>query len=224
MCLSLLTFTLNPEVTSKIGLIDYGMGNLHSVQKAFERLKQAVKIINLPSDINDVGALVLPGVGSFDPAMQELKKTNFIPFIKSWVNEGKPLLGICLGLQLFFESSEEGNEPGLGLLKGHVRKLPIEQSERIPHMGWAPLKEVKGCPLLENSQKTNWVYFVHSYSAIPSEKEDLAATASFGESSVTAIVWQGNIGACQFHPEKSSKTGHDILQRWVNWLKTTNKI
>ena len=166
------------------------MGNLHSVQQAFRRLNQSLKIVREPNDLNEVKALVLPGVGSFDPAMDQLHQTKLIPYLKSWVNENKPLLGICLGLQLLFESSDEGDKEGLGLLKGHVHKLPSNQGERIPHMGWSLLNQKNECPLLEKGEeKDNWMYFVHSYSAIPSDKSDLAASTKFGQDDVTAIVW-----------------------------------
>ena len=204
---------------TRLGLIDYGMGNLHSVQKAFERLDQSLKIVRNPCDLVDVEALVLPGVGSFDPAMDQLKRTELIPYLKLWATENKPLLGICLGLQLLFESSDEGSESGLGLLKGHVQKLPTDQGERIPHMGWALLNTTKNCPIINAGDPNNWMYFVHSYSAIPSDKADLAAITKFGQGVVAAIVWKGRLGACQFHPEKSSKAGQLMLKRWISWLR-----
>ena len=130
-----------------------------------------------------------------------------------------PLLGICLGLQLLFESSEEGEREGLGLLPGRVERLPDHPRERIPHMGWAPLNPVMDCPLLRRGDPTAWVYFVHSYAAVPSADEDiLAATAPFGDRSVTAMVWHNRVGACQFHPEKSADCGSLMLKRWLGWL------
>ena len=202
----------------RLGLIDYGMGNLHSVQQAFLRLGQSLKIVKSPDDLKSLEALVLPGVGSFDPAMDQLKQTKLIPYLQTWAKEDKPLLGICLGLQLLFESSDEGARSGLALLNGHVRKLPPNQGELIPHMGWSLLNKKKNCPLLNSNDKKNWMYFVHSYSAIPKNECDLAATTKFGTTNVTAIVWKGRVGACQFHPEKSAKSGHKMLQRWINWL------
>ncbi len=205
---------------TRLGLIDYGMGNLHSVQKAFERLNQTLKIVRSPKELNDVDALILPGVGSFDPAMNQLNQTQLIPHLRLWANENRPLLGICLGLQLLFESSDEGSKPGLGIFKGKVQKLPKDQGERIPHMGWSLLNQQSECPLLNSTDKNNWMYFVHSYSAIPKDQADLAATTQFGQSQVTAIVWKGRVGACQFHPEKSSKAGQIMLKRWINWLNS----
>ena len=202
-----------------IGLIDYGMGNLHSVKQAFKRLNQNIIIVKKPSEIDACSALVLPGVGSFDPAMINLNNTGLIPYIKEWAEEKKPLLGICLGLQLLFESSEEGNEKGLGIFKGPVKHLPKNQNERIPHMGWSKLTNIKSCPLLKETDPNYWVYFVHSYSAISSKESDLSASVIFGDLKVTAIVWKDSIGACQFHPEKSGKSGQRMLFNWIEWIK-----
>ncbi|MFL0744857.1 MAG: imidazole glycerol phosphate synthase subunit HisH [Prochlorococcus sp.] len=210
-------------MTTRLGLIDYGMGNLHSVQRAFERLNKALQIVRRPADLSSCDALILPGVGAFDPAMVHLEQTQLVPDIKSWVNGGRPLLGICLGLQLLFESSDEGNSKGLGLLKGHVQRLPTNQSERIPHMGWAPLQQRNDCPLLEKDESVDWMYFVHSYAAVTSQGEDLAATAPFGQTSITAMVWKGRLGACQFHPEKSAKAGERLLHHWLHWLESGAK-
>ena len=136
------------------------MGNLYSVQQAFKRLSQPVEIVSEIKTLSACDALILPGVGSFDPAIINLEKTGLIPYIKTWVNNGKPLLGICLGLQLLFESSEEGNQKGLGLIKGHIRKLPKETTERIPHMGWSPILKQNECPLLLNNTNSNVIVLV----------------------------------------------------------------
>ncbi len=205
-------------MATNIGLIDYGMGNLHSVQKAFKRIGQPLRIVSNPQELNGCDALILPGVGAFDPAMEQLKQTKLIPCLTKWGEEDKPLLGICLGLQLLFESSDEGSSKGLGILKGNVHRLPKGQGERIPHMGWALLNHQNNCPLIDNNDQQNWMYFVHSYAAVPIEKGDLAATAKFGQTEVTAMVWKGRIGACQFHPEKSAKAGQRLLIRWLKWL------
>ena len=202
-----------------IGLIDYGMGNLYSVRQAFKRLDKIVKIIKNPNDLKNCNALILPGVGSFDPAMKRLENTELIPYIQDWTNQGKPFLGICLGLQLLFESSEEGTHQGLGIIKGRVRKLPSNKKERIPHMGWSELIKIKECPLLENTKKQYWMYFVHSYSAILENTEDLSATTTFGDFNITAMIWKENIGACQFHPEKSGEDGQKMLSKWIKWIE-----
>ncbi len=206
---------------AKIGLIDYGMGNLFSVQQAFKRVSQPLDIICDINTLKCCDALILPGVGSFDPAMNNLKKTNLIPSIIDWVNDGKPLLGICLGLQLLFDSSEEGSSKGLGVISGKIRKLPNEKNERIPHIGWAPIYKTNECPILENHPASNWMYFVHSYSASPLEQKTTVATTKFGKTDVSSIVWHKNTGACQFHPEKSGVAGQKLIFNWINWLKRT---
>lgn len=195
------------------------MGNLHSVQTCFERLGQPLIAVHQPQDLERCDALVLPGVGAFDPAMQKLHASELVPPLQQWHAEGRPLLGICLGLQLLFERSDEGNAEGLGLLKGCVRKLPNDQNERIPHMGWGQLKRHNACPLLPDHADEPWVYFVHSYAAVPASEQDLSATVSFGHGAATAMVWNGRTGACQFHPEKSSIAGSQLLQRWLEWLQ-----
>ena len=206
---------------TNIGLIDYGMGNLFSVQQAFKRLNQPLEIISDIKSLNSCDALILPGVGAFDPAINNLRDTDLIPSIINWVNNGKPLLGICLGLQLLFESSDEGNLEGLGVIKGHIRRLPEKKDERIPHIGWSPINKTNECPILENHQNYTWMYFVHSYSACPIKKKNIVATTKFGNTEFTSIVWHKNTGACQFHPEKSGVAGQKLIFNWINWLKKT---
>ena len=206
---------------AKFGLIDYGMGNLFSVQQAFKRVNQPLDIICDIKQLRFCDALILPGVGSFDPAMTNLKNTDLIPSIIDWVNNGKPLLGICLGLQLLFESSDEGKLNGLGVIKGKIRKLPEKENERIPHIGWAPIYKTNECPILDNSPDSNWMYFVHSYAAYPLEPKNIVATTKFGNTQFSSIVWHKNTGACQFHPEKSGIAGQKLIFNWINWLKKT---
>ena len=146
----------------RLGLIDYGMGNLHSVQRALERLGAAVEPVHHAGAIQACDALVLPGVGAFDPAMERLRSAGLEQPLKQSCAAGRPLLGICLGLQLLFESSEEGQAPGLGLLAGRVRALPRRPGHPIPHMGWAPLLPGQPSPLLPAEEPPAWVYFVHS--------------------------------------------------------------
>ena len=205
-----------------IGLIDYGMGNLHSVRQVFVRLGQTVVDVKSAADLARSDALILPGVGAFDPAMANLESTGLIPHLRQWSEQSRPLLGICLGLQLLFESSAEGSRPGLGLLPGRVEALPRHPDERIPHMGWAPLKVVNASPLPQPKGPQPWVYFVHSFAAVPSNPGIIAATAPYGDSEVTAMVWSDSIGACQFHPEKSSDAGLQLLKHWLHWLQTSS--
>ena len=197
------------------------MGNLFSVQQAFKRVDQPLEIISESKTLELCDALVLPGVGAFDPAMTNLKKTGLIPSIIDWVNSGKPLLGICLGLQLLFESSEEGNLEGLGVIKGQVRKLPDEIDERIPHIGWSPIRKTNDCPILKDFHDSDWMYFVHSYSACPLIEKNTVATTKFGKTDFSSIVWYKNTGACQFHPEKSGSAGQRLILNWINWLRKT---
>ena len=209
------------NLLAKIGLIDYGMGNLFSVQQAFKRVNQSLQVIDDIRSLKSCDALILPGVGSFDPAMINLRKTDLIPSIIEWVNNGKPLIGICLGLQLLFETSDEGTSKGLGVIKGHIRRLPQEKNERIPHIGWSPIFKTNECPIWENQPNSNWMYFVHSYSACPLDKERTVATTKFGKTDVSSIVWHKNTGACQFHPEKSGMAGQKLIFNWINWLTKT---
>jgi len=203
---------------SRLGLIDYGMGNLHSVQRAFERLGATVQTVQCGAEMEGCKALVLPGVGAFDPAMERLRQGGLAEAITTWCYAGRPLLGICLGLQLLFEASDEGEAEGLGLLKGRVRALPRRPGHPIPHMGWEPLVPANPSPLLPAGSPESWVYFVHSYAAEPSDPACSTALVRFADTAVTAAVWQGAIGACQFHPEKSGPHGEAILRRWLAWL------
>ena len=195
------------------------MGNLFSVQQAFKRVNQPLEIVCDIKTLNFCDALILPGVGSFDPAMTNLKSTDLIPSIIDWVNNGKPLLGICLGLQLLFESSDEGTLKGLGVIKGQIRKLPDEKNERIPNIGWSPIYKTNECPILENYTDSNWMYFVHSYAAFPLERKNTVAITKFGKTDFSSIVWHKNTGACQFHPEKSGIAGQKLIFNWLQWLK-----
>jgi len=203
---------------TRLGLIDYGMGNLHSVRRAFERLGAEVELVRQEGAMEACQALVLPGVGAFDPAMERLRGSGLAAALGRACAAGTPLLGICLGLQLLFESSEEGEAPGLGLLPGRVRALPRIPGHPIPHMGWAPLLPATASPLLPAGLPPAWVYFVHSYAADPVDGAITTARVAWGEQAVTAAIWQGSIAACQFHPEKSGPVGEAMLSRWLAWL------
>ena len=191
------------------------MGNIHSVTKSLESLGEEIILIKNINQSRDCKALILPGVGSFDPAMINLKDTGLIVDIKNWIKSGKSFLGICLGLQLLFESSEEGLARGLGLLKGNIVKIPQINGQRIPHVGWCKLHPTKKNTLLNENELNNWVYFVHSYYAVPKDSNIVAAQVSYGPKKLTAIIENDNLLACQFHPEKSGKTGENILRKWL---------
>ena len=192
------------------------MGNIHSVTKSLKSLGEEIILIKNFNDSKDCKAIILPGVGSFDPAMINLKNTDLITDLKDWINSGKSFLGICLGLQLLFESSDEGIVQGIGILKGKIQKIPNVINQRIPHMGWCQLLPTKPNTLLELEEFNNWVYFVHSYHAIPDDNEIIAAQVDYGSEKLTAMIETDNILACQFHPEKSGKTGEKLLRRWLS--------
>jgi len=204
---------------SKIGLIDYGMGNIHSVRKAIENLQEEVLLIKNKNQINQCKALVIPGQGSFDPAIENLNKTDLIFNIKDWIERGNHFLGICLGLQILFETSEEGFSEGLGLIKGKIKKIPYIEKQKIPHIGWCNLIQQKESKLIKSNLGNNWVYFDHSYYASPNNEKIISANVEYGSTHLTAIIEKDNLVACQFHPEKSGKTGESIL---LKWLKTIN--
>lgn len=203
-----------------IAVIDYDMGNLHSVCKALEKAGASPKVTKDPSDLETAMAVVLPGVGAFDPAMLSLRSRGLIEPIKNIIAQGKPFLGICLGMQILFDSSEEGVENGLGIIPGKVRRFRPSQEIRIPHMGWNQLEITQARSLLwEHLPPQPWVYFVHSFYVDPVEKKVNAATVTHGSQTVTAAVAYENVTAVQFHPEKSSNVGLQILSNFVSQVR-----
>ncbi|MEG5029609.1 imidazole glycerol phosphate synthase subunit HisH [Microcoleus sp. AT8-B1] len=205
---------------SVIAVVDYDMGNLHSVCKGLENVGAVPKITDSPAIIEQADAVVLPGVGSFDPAMQNLRSRNLIEPIKRAIASGKPFLGICLGLQILFESSEEGVEPGLGVIAGKVRRFRSEPGLTIPHMGWNQLQLTQAdLPLWQNLPSDPWVYFVHSYYVDPVDLEVRSAIVTHGSQNVTAAIAKDNLMAVQFHPEKSSSTGLQMLSNFVSLVR-----
>ena len=192
------------------------MGNIHSVTKSLESLGEEIILIKNFNESKTCKAIILPGVGAFDPAMINLMNTDLITDLKNWINSGKSFLGICLGLQLLFESSDEGKVQGIGILKGKIQKIPNVVNQRIPHMGWCQLLPTKSNTLLELEEFNNWVYFVHSYHAIPDDNNIIAAQVNYGSEKLTAMIEHENLFACQFHPEKSGKTGEKLLRRWLS--------
>ncbi|MDN3019769.1 imidazole glycerol phosphate synthase subunit HisH [Paenibacillus sp. BSR1-1] len=207
-----------------IGIVDYGMGNLFSVSKALERLGADYFISADQDKLLQADALLLPGVGAFRDAMERLPAD----MIKEFAKTGKPLLGICLGMQLLFESSEEnGFTKGLGLLPGSVRRFPGRTPDgdqyKVPHMGWNRLEFVKESPLLKNLEE-DYVYFVHSYFVNAEKSSDvLLAKADYHEQ-VSAVVGRNNIFGMQFHPEKSSKLGMALLNNFLIMVEERKAI
>jgi len=200
-----------------ITIIDYGSGNLRSISNGFTKINVESNITNNPETIANAKYLVLPGVGAFGQAMKNI--SPYKKLIIEHINEGKPFLGICLGLQILLTKSEESpNIKGLNIFKGEVKKLPKENNLKIPHMGWNRLDRTtyeskKTCSILDRIDK-NYFYFVHSYYGSPEEKEVVAGTCGYGFD-VTAVLHENNIFATQFHPEKSGVGGLKILKNFV---------
>ncbi|NHC36955.1 imidazole glycerol phosphate synthase subunit HisH [Scytonema millei] len=205
-----------------IAVVDYDMGNLHSACKGLENAGATPKITDSAREILQADAIVLPGVGSFDPAVQHLRSRGLEAPIKQAIASGIPFLGICLGLQILFDSSEEGKEPGLGIIAGTVRRFTSEPGITIPHMGWNQLQFTQPeCTLWQKLQLNPWVYFVHSYYVDPVNPQVRAATVTHGSQVVTAAIAQDNLVAVQFHPEKSSTAGLQILSNFVAQVRET---
>jgi imidazole glycerol-phosphate synthase subunit HisH len=200
----------------KIAIVDYDMGNLHSVCKALEYAGAETLITHIPSELASADAIVLPGVGSFDPAVKKIRDRDLEQPLKDIIASGKPFLGICLGLQILFDRSDEGSEAGLGIIAGTVRKFQPEPNLTIPQMGWNQLDlSQPNCSLWAELDASRWVYFDHSYYVEPNQSSVSAAMVTHGNQTVTAAIAQDNIMAVQFHPEKSSTTGLQILTNFV---------
>ena len=203
-----------------IAIIDYDMGNLLSVQKAFEKLGQEAVITRDSSKIKDASHVVLPGVGAFKDCMANLEKFSLVDTIKDTCASGKPFLGICLGLQLLFDKGfEQGEHVGLGIIKGSVVRFPAPHHEdvsefKVPHMGWNTVVKSKESPLLNGIEDNEYFYFVHSYYASPEDKSVVLTTTGYGVEFASSIE-KDNIMACQFHPEKSQKMGLRLLQNFI---------
>jgi glutamine amidotransferase len=200
-----------------IAVIDYGMGNLRSVEKALEVAGGRTKVTSSPGDIRAAAKIVFPGVGSFGAAMKELKKRGLIAPIKEAVASGKPFLGLCLGLQLLFEKSEEApGVKGLGVLKGDVRRFRLK-GFKVPHMGWNSIKvknQKSKVKILEKIPDGSYMYFVHSYYVRPKEKGVVLTTTDYGTNFVSGVA-KDNVYGLQFHPEKSQASGLKIMENFV---------
>ena len=199
-----------------IAIIDYGMGNLRSVQKAIEAVGSAATVTSDPDVVRRASKVILPGVGAFGDAIGQLRQTGLAAAFTDAVHAGKPALGVCLGLQLLFDASDEGGEhPGLGLIPGRVVRFQPEPGLKVPHMGWNALRVRRPHPLMAGLEPDASVYFVHSYHARPADPADVVAEADY-PGPFAALVARDNLVAAQFHPEKSQRVG---LTMYANFAR-----
>jgi len=204
---------------SEITIIDYGMGNLRSVQKAFEQVGCAAEVTADPAIVARANRLVLPGVGAFRDCMRNLRDGGFVAPIRAHIDAGRPFLGICLGLQLLFTESEEfGRHQGLGIIPGKVVRFPEGLQEggealKVPHMGWNRIAILRPVPLYRGVADGSFVYFVHSYHVVPDDPAVIATTTDYGQTFCSSI-WRDNVMATQFHPEKSQAVGLQMLKNF----------
>ncbi len=209
-----------------IAIVNYGMGNLRSVQKALERVGAQAEVIDTPQQIASAQRLILPGVGAFADGMQHLRERGMVEPLRSYAASGRPMLGICLGMQLLFDSSMEDAPgadepvPGLGILPGRAVRFQEDQGPgrprlKVPHMGWNAVDFLPKSPLFDGLNPGDHVYFVHGYYCVPDNPADTAATTDYGQP-FCAAVHRGDVWATQFHPEKSQRVGLQILENFAN--------
>ena len=205
-------------MSGKIVIVDYGMANLRSVQKAFEAVGAVAEITSDPARIAAADRLVLPGVGAFRDAIARLRETGLDRIIPEFIATGKPFLGICLGMQMLFTKSlEHGTHDGLDLFPGDVVRFPTRPNFKVPHRGWNELNfKIVKCPLFTELPELAHVYFVHGYYAVPCDSSLIAATADYPEP-FCAAIWKDNVVATQFHPEKSQAVGLKMLDNFAKW-------
>lgn len=209
----------------KIAVVDYDMGNLHSACKGLEQAGATTVVTDRVADLFAADAVLLPGVGAFDPAMQHLRKRDLVQPIRDVIATGKPFLGICLGLQVLFEGSAEGRETGLGIIPGTVEKFQPEPGITIPHMGWNQLQLTQpDLTVWQGLPADPWMYFVHSYYAAPTDPTVNAAVITHGSQTVTAAIARDNLIATQFHPEKSATAGLAVLHNFVTQVQRRSPV
>jgi glutamine amidotransferase len=203
----------------KVAIINYGMGNLNSVCRSFEEVGADAVVINHPSTLYEVDRIVLPGVGSFAKGMAHLNQAGWVSALHDVVNiQNKPLLGICLGMQVLASKGYEGNETeGLSFISGEVKRIDLLGcNERIPHTGWNEVRYKTKSEILDSIPDASDFYFIHSYAFVPTNPENLIATVNYG-CELTAVISNKNVFGCQFHPEKSSKAGHQLLRNFMSY-------
>lgn len=207
--------------TMKLTIVDYGVGNFRNVQKAFQAIGAEAEITDSVAAVAEAQALVLPGVGAFGDAIDNLRARHLEQPLLAGVKAGKPMIGICVGLQLLFEESEEmGRHVGLGLLPGKVIRFP-QSALPVPHMGWNQIEPERDHPLLKNIEPGDFAYFAHSYHAEPANPADIIARTDYGLR-YPSIVGRANVCAIQFHPEKSQQVGLQILKNFVEFARQVN--
>jgi imidazole glycerol-phosphate synthase subunit HisH len=199
----------------KVAIFDYGAGNIFSLKNSLEKHNAQVDIITSFDNENSYSGLLLPGVGNFDPAIKSIRDYSKIKFA-NYVGDNTPVLGICLGMEMFFEKSEEGKEKGLGVIDGEVILLPTEM--KIPHMGWNDIKVKRQSKILEGISDGAWVYYVHSYRVKPKNEETVVADSDYGIK-VPAVVEYKNFFGTQFHPEKSGEIGSIMIKNFLRECK-----
>jgi glutamine amidotransferase len=202
-----------------IAIVDYGMGNLRSVEKGFLKVGVDARVVNIPQDIEDARGVVLPGVGAFKDCIRNLDDLKLRDAVLKAIRNGKPFLGICLGLQVLFTESEEfGKCNGFDLFPGKVLRFPESKELKVPHMGWNTLNIKRRPPIFEGIPEGASFYFVHSYYVAPAQEEIIAATTEYGIE-FTSMIWKDNVFATQFHPEKSQQMGLRILKNFGHFVK-----
>lgn len=197
-----------------VSVIDYGLGNLGSVANMFKRIGTDVRLISTPEAVAESDRVLLPGVGSFDHGMARLTQTGLADALREFGATGKPLMGICLGMQLLLDASEEGESAGLGLIPGDTRRFASTPGLRVPHMGWNSIRAERADPLIAGVETGSRFYFVHSYQVVPQRPEDTVAVTNYG-GEFTSIMRAGSIMGAQFHPEKSHAFGMTLLRNFA---------
>jgi glutamine amidotransferase len=217
---------MQPSIAPSIAIIDYKAGNLRSVQKALEECGATARITADAKDIIAADGVVFPGQGACDASMLSIRERGLFEIIRHSIDSGKPFLGVCLGLQLLLESSEEGEEPCLAILKGSTKRLPPEKTEqvglKIPHMGWNSVSLSVQHPVFEGIPNDSYFYFVHSYYADPEDKDIVAGVTNYGIDFCSAVAWD-NVAAVQFHPEKSGAVGLRLYRNFLTLVDANRK-